>query len=113
MSPDAFVPVARVGDVKPGHPVTVSVEGREIALFNVAGTVYALENACPHQGAPLADGWIEGATVTCTWHAWCFNLADGRMTHGGFAGVDAFDVAIDDGQVLVSRMPRPRAKPTP
>ncbi len=110
MSSEPFVAVARVADVKPGHPLTVTVEGREIALFNVAGTVYALDNACPHQGAPLADGWLEGATVTCTWHAWCFNLADGRMTHGGFSGVDVFDVKIDDGHVLISREARPKAR---
>ena len=112
MSTDPFVTVARAADVKPGHSRTVDVDGREIALFNVGGTIYALENACPHQGAPLADGWIEGATVTCTWHAWCFNLTDGRMAYGGFAGVDAFEVRVEDGAVRVSRTPRP-AKPTP
>ncbi len=110
MAPDPFVTVARAADVKPGHPLTVSVEGRELALFNVDGIVYALENACPHQGAPLADGWVEGTTVTCTWHAWCFNLTDGRMTHGAFAGVDTFEVAIVDGNVRVSRDPRPSAR---
>jgi nitrite reductase/ring-hydroxylating ferredoxin subunit len=110
VSPEPFVAVAHVADVKPGHPLTVTVDGREIALFNVAGTVYALDNACPHQGAPLADGWIDGATVTCTWHAWCFNLGDGRMTHGGFTGVDVFDVKIEDELVLVSRAARPKTR---
>ncbi len=113
MSLDSFVRVARAADVKPGQPLTVTVEGREIALFNVDGTVYALENMCPHQGAPLADGWIEGTTVTCTWHAWCFNLTNGRMTYGGFAGVDTFDVALEDGDVCVSRTPRREPKATP
>jgi len=104
---DPFVSVARVNDVQPGHPLTVTVDGRGIALFNVDGTVYALENACPHQGAPLADGWVDGTTVTCTWHAWCFNLGDGRMTFGGFRGVDTFDVEVADGDVRIRRTPRP------
>jgi nitrite reductase/ring-hydroxylating ferredoxin subunit len=107
---EPFVFVARANDVEPGRRLAVTVDGREIVLFNVDGTVYALENACPHQGAPLYDGWVQGTTVTCTWHAWCFNLADGRMTHGGRAGVDAFDVRVEDGDVLVSRTPR--EKPT-
>jgi nitrite reductase/ring-hydroxylating ferredoxin subunit len=110
VSLDAFVPVAKATDVKPDHPRTVVVDGREIALFNVGGTIYALENSCPHQGAPLADGWLAGTTVTCTWHAWCFNLTDGTMTLGAFARVAAFDVKVEDGTVLLSRTPRPAAR---
>ncbi len=112
MSSDPFVCVARVADVKPGHPHTVDLDGREVALFNVGGTFYAIENGCPHQGAPLADGWVEGTTVTCPWHAWCFSLTDGRMTMG-FDGVHAFDVKIAEDQVWVSRRPRRSAEPTP
>ncbi len=107
MSLDAFVPVAKATAVLPGHPCTVVVDEREIALFNVGGTIYAIENRCPHQGAPLADGWVQGTTVTCTWHAWCFKLTDGSMTPGAFARVAAYDVMVEDGMVLVSRTPRP------
>jgi nitrite reductase/ring-hydroxylating ferredoxin subunit len=110
VSTESFVSVARASDVNPGRRLAVTVDDREIVLFNVDGTVYALENACPHQGAPLYDGWVQGTTVTCTWHAWCFNLTDGLMTHGGRVGVDAFDVRIENDHVWVSRTPRP--KPT-
>jgi NAD(P)H-dependent nitrite reductase small subunit len=103
---DDFVAVARVSDVAPGTGRTVVVDRREIALFNVGGTFYALDNTCPHQGGPLAEGWIEGATVTCPWHAWCFKLADGKMTLGDYASVDAFDVRIEGDVVAVSRAPR-------
>jgi nitrite reductase (NADH) small subunit len=103
-----FIPVARVADVAPGSAATVVIDGREIAVFNVDGTFYALDNTCPHQGGPLADGWLEGATVTCPWHAWCFRLADGTMTLGDFAAVDAFEVRIDADTVSVGRTPKPR-----
>ena len=106
---DEFVAVARVDDVAPGTGKAVVVGDREVAVFNVGGTFYALDNTCPHQGGPLADGWIEHAQVTCPWHAWTFNLADGSMTLGDFACVDAFDVRIQGGAVLVRRTPRPRA----
>jgi nitrite reductase (NADH) small subunit len=106
VTPD-YVPVADVADVGPGSAIAVDVGGRSVALFNVDGTFYALENYCPHQGAPLADGWLDGTTVTCTWHAWCFNLTDGSMTLGAFARVDPFDVKVEDGRVLVSATPRP------
>jgi nitrite reductase (NADH) small subunit/3-phenylpropionate/trans-cinnamate dioxygenase ferredoxin subunit len=101
-----FVTVARVADVAPGTGTTVVVDRREIALFNAGGTFYALDNTCPHQGGPLAEGWIEGTTVTCPWHAWCFRMADGSMTLGDYASVDTFEVRIEDGEVKISPTPR-------
>jgi nitrite reductase (NADH) small subunit len=103
---EPFVPVGSAADIAPGHSTTVVIDGREIAVFNAGGTFYALENYCPHQGASLAEGWIEGTTVTCPWHAWCFNLTDGTMTLGSFARVDPYDVRVEDGQLSVSRTPR-------
>ena len=108
MNDDAFVTVARVDEVTPGTAKAVVVGDREIALFNAGGTFYALDNTCPHQGGPLAEGWIENATVTCPWHAWTFYLATGQMTLGDYASVDAFDVRVSDGAVQVSRAARAR-----
>ena len=108
MSSETFVPVARVADIGPGSSAAVTVAGRDVALFNIDGVFYALENACPHQGAPIDDGFIDGLTVTCPWHGWCFRLTDGQMTLGAFAHVDAFEAKIEGGNVLVSRTPRPR-----
>jgi nitrite reductase (NADH) small subunit/3-phenylpropionate/trans-cinnamate dioxygenase ferredoxin subunit len=106
VSPDPYVPVAAVADVHPGRSRTVEIDGREIAVFNAGGAFYAIDNTCPHQGAALSEGWVEGTTVTCPWHAWCFNLTDGTMTIGAFAAVDAFDVKVADGTIFVSRTPR-------
>ena len=106
-----YVAVARTSDIAPGAAKAVVVDGREIAIFNVGGTMYALDNTCPHQGGPLAEGWIDGMHVTCPWHAWTFNLTDGKMTLGDFASVDAFAVRVEGDVVLVSRTPKstPRA----
>ncbi|GAC1582340.1 MAG: nitrite reductase small subunit NirD [Candidatus Elarobacter sp.] len=106
---EKFVTVARIADVAPGTGKTVVVGEREIALFNIDGMFYALDNTCPHQGGPLAEGWIEGSQVTCPWHAWTFKLTDGTMTLGDFARVDAFDVRLDGDEIAVSRTPRPPA----
>lgn len=77
----------------------------EIALFNVDGELFALENSCPHQGGPIADGWVEGETVTCPWHAWCFNLRTGKMTLGEFATIPRFAVRIEAGDIYISTEP--------
>lgn len=103
---DDYVTAARVGDVAPGTGKAVVVGEREIALFNVEGRYYALDNTCPHQGGPLAEGWLDGAVVTCPWHAWTFKLSDGKMTLGDFARVDTFDVRVEGDDIRVSRTPQ-------
>jgi nitrite reductase (NADH) small subunit len=101
-----FVPVASLDEMPPGSRKLVVVGNREIALFNVAGTFFAIENTCPHQGGPLVEGWLEGTIVTCPWHAWCFDLRNGKMTLGEFATVATFDVLVAGAVVSISSAPR-------
>jgi len=54
------------------------VDGRMIAVFHEGGAYYAIDDCCPHQGAPLSDGIVYEKSVTCTWHGWRFSLEDGR-----------------------------------
>ena len=104
--PVEFIPVAKITDIAPGSATSVTIDGRDIGVFNIGGTFYALDNTCPHQGGPLSEGWIDGLTVTCPWHAWCFRLEDGRMVLGEFAAVDTFAVRVEAGTVSVARTPR-------
>ncbi len=102
----SFVSVATTADIGPGEAKAYVVGEREIALFNVDGQFYAIENACPHQGGPLAEGFIDGPQVTCPWHGWCFDVTTGKMTLGDYSAVDAFDVQIEGSTVSVSPDPR-------
>ena len=54
-----FVKVASMDEIAPGHARLVNIKGKEIALFNIEGTFFALENACTHEEGPLAEGEIE------------------------------------------------------
>ena len=101
-----FVQVADVDDVRPGIPKVVVVDGREIALVNLDGCIHAVDNTCPHQGGPLAEGWLDGPLIACPWHAWCFDVRDGKMTLGDFASIDVFDVAVEGTKIAVAREPR-------
>jgi nitrite reductase/ring-hydroxylating ferredoxin subunit len=101
-----FVPVAATADIPPGKARAYVLGDREIAVFNVAGRFHAIENSCPHQGGPLAEGFIDGDVVTCPWHAWCFDVRDGKMTFGGLTSVDAFDVHVDGSTISVCSEPR-------
>jgi nitrite reductase/ring-hydroxylating ferredoxin subunit len=102
-----FVRAAAAADIPPGRAKAVIVGGREIALFNVEGRFYAIDGTCPHQGGPLAEGWIDGHVVTCPWHAWCFDVRTGKMTLvGDFCEVDTFDVQVVGPDVQVASDPR-------
>jgi nitrite reductase (NADH) small subunit/3-phenylpropionate/trans-cinnamate dioxygenase ferredoxin subunit len=70
--------VARVGEIAEGRGIPVEINGRVIAVFLDEGRYYAIDDACPHEGAPLCDGIVFDKTVTCTWHGWRFSLEDGR-----------------------------------
>ncbi len=101
-----FVPVGSTADIPPGHAKACVVGDREVAVFNVDGSFHAIENACPHQGGPLAEGWLEGGVVTCPWHAWCFDVRTGKMPLGEFSTVEVYDVRIDGATINVSSEPR-------
>ncbi|HUA09294.1 MAG TPA: Rieske (2Fe-2S) protein [Candidatus Acidoferrales bacterium] len=100
-----FVRVVDLATIPSGSARAVIVGRYEVALFNVGGSYYALENACPHQGGPLVDGWVENGTVTCPWHAWCFDLRTGSLTLGPFAAVPRFEVRLEQDGVYLSTEP--------
>lgn len=102
-----YVRVAEIGAVAPGQGRAFDVGRYEVALFNVDGELHAIENSCPHQGGPLAEGWMEGPTVTCPWHGWCFDVRTGKMTLGEFARVARFAVKCEDGAVWIGTEPEP------
>lgn len=102
-----FLCVAQADDVPAGTSKAFAVGRHEVAVFNVDGAFFGLENCCPHQGGPLADGWLEGALITCPWHAWCFDVRSGKMTLGDFARVPRFAVKVEDGAIHVCTEPEP------
>jgi len=101
-----YVRVADSSEVPPGSAKACVVGGRQVALFNVDGAFYALENVCPHQGAPLTDGYLEGPLLTCSWHAWCFDVRTGNMSLADIKVIPVYDVRVDGTSVSVSSEPR-------
>ena len=96
-----FVKACAVSEIAPGTGKTVTVDGMELALFNVGGTFYALDNQCPHRGGPLGEGEIEGCVVTCPWHAWQYDLATGESITDDLK-VAHYDTKVEGGDVLVA-----------
>ena len=80
----------------------VHVNEQEIALFKVGGNYYALENACPHAGGPLAEGEFEGDVVTCPWHGSQFNVMTGAVVGPpANRGVKSFPVRVTGNDVEI------------
>ena len=73
-----FVKVATTIEVEPGKARLVDVKGRPIALFNVDGNFFAVDNTCTHRGGPLTEGAISGHEVTCPWHGARFDVRTGK-----------------------------------
>ena len=97
-----FIKVADTNDVLPGTGKVVRVEGRNITLFNVAGSFYAIDNNCSHDGGPLVEGELCGEIITCPWHNAKFNVKTGEATGPPASeSVQAFPVRVQGADVLV------------
>lgn len=97
----APVKVASVSEIAPGTSKAVTVNGNEIALFNLDGTFYALDNACPHAGGPLAEGEIKGENVVCGWHGWQFSIKTGTMVLNPRARVSTYPVKVEGNDIYI------------
>ena len=78
MSQGHWVDIGAPESLRFDSGAVVKVQGLELALFRDDGEYRAVENVCPHQGAPLAFGWVREGVVTCPWHAWEFNIRTGE-----------------------------------
>ncbi|MDN5748429.1 MAG: bifunctional 3-phenylpropionate/cinnamic acid dioxygenase ferredoxin subunit [Pseudonocardia sp.] len=88
-------------DIPPGEALRVQADV-PIAVFNVDGELYAIDDTCTHQDASLADGWVEGCTVECPLHAACFDLRTGLPTGPpAKVAVRTHRVVVSDGAVYV------------
>lgn len=97
-----FVKVASLSDLAPGSAMVAEVNGKQIALFNVGGTVYATDNTCLHQGGPLGEGSLEGEIVTCPWHLWQYNVRTGEKVGAGDLRVATYLVEVEGTDIKVA-----------
>ncbi|NTV49043.1 MAG: Rieske (2Fe-2S) protein [Geobacteraceae bacterium] len=93
--------VAKVSEVPNFGKKVVSISGREILLVNVKGTVYALENECPHQGSPLNAAVVKDGYISCPRHGYRFNLTDGRCAEHPEFVLATFPVQLIGDEITV------------
>jgi nitrite reductase (NADH) small subunit len=79
----------------------VTVSGREVLLINVKGSIFALENECPHQGSPLNAAIVKEGFISCPRHGYRFNLKDGTCVEHPEFQLTTFPVEISADDILV------------
>jgi len=102
-----YLRVAATDEVPPGGVTSVSVAGRRIAIFNVDGTFYAVDDTCTHEYAPLSQGPRNGEVVTCPKHGSRFNVRTGRvLSLPAVVPLSTYPVRVEGGQISI--LPEPQ-----
>ena len=96
-----FVKVCKTADVKAGCGRSIEISGKPLALFNVGGGFYAINDVCGHRGGPLGEGELDGKTVICPWHGWRYNVTTGENELVPDLPTEKYDVKIDGEDILV------------
>ncbi len=101
-----FVPAATVDEVPSGTSKVIIVDGRRIALFNVNGIFYAIDDTCTHEEASLGAGAVHGEVVACPKHGSRFHIPTGRvLSLPAVVPLNTYQVKVEAGQVLVLPVP--------
>ncbi|MBI2985676.1 MAG: non-heme iron oxygenase ferredoxin subunit [Deltaproteobacteria bacterium] len=97
-----FVKVAKADEIVPGQGKMVEVNGKKIALFNVEGAFYAIDDTCTHRGGPLSEGVLDGKEVTCPWHGATFDVTTGEVLGPPAPkGVSQYNVRLEGDNIEV------------
>lgn len=100
--PPRWVAIARSDELGEDAGIERVVEGQLIAVIRHAGRVFAIEALCAHHGGPLAQGRLADGCVTCPWHGWQYNLADGTQTTSGAQLIQSYPAREREGHVEVA-----------
>jgi nitrite reductase (NADH) small subunit/3-phenylpropionate/trans-cinnamate dioxygenase ferredoxin subunit len=103
-----WYPAAKIDQLPEGECLAVEAGGLTVALFNVKGAVYALDNTCPHAGGPLGEGFLSGLIIECPWHGWRYDVRTGERPENPEFRVACYEVKVEDGIINV-RLPERRA----
>lgn len=90
----AFLRAARKDEIPAGSIREFQVDGKTLAIANVDGKFFAIDNTCLHRGGPLAQGPLQGKVVTCPWHAWQYDVTTGKVVQNPAVGVACYTLEV-------------------
>jgi nitrite reductase/ring-hydroxylating ferredoxin subunit len=96
------VKIGSVTDVEPGQGRAFDVGDKRVAVFNVNGGFFAIDDTCPHAGASLSEGEVEDGKICCPWHYAEFDLETGNHLNApATCDVAAYKVVVEGEDLLV------------
>jgi nitrite reductase (NADH) small subunit len=96
-----FVRATKSAEIPVGTIHEVQVAGRTVALANVAGKFFAIDNTCLHRGGPLGQGSLQDKVVTCPWHAWEYDVTTGKVVQNPSMGVACYPTEVRGDEVFI------------
>ena len=97
-----FVAVADVGELGNGERLFLEIDGTPIAIFNIAGELFAIDDVCSHDQGPVAEGDLIDHSIECPRHGARFDLESGKaLTMPAVVDIAAYPVRIEGQQILV------------
>lgn len=92
---------AKISDVPNFGKKVVTVNGQEVLLINIKGEIFASENECPHQGAPLQAAIVKDGYISCPRHGFRFDLKSGMCLDNPAYNLKIYPVQIQDDEIHV------------
>lgn len=97
----AFLRAAKKDEVPAGSIREFQLEGKVVAVANVAGKLFAINNVCLHRGGPLGQGELDRQVVTCPWHGWQYDVTTGKLVTNPAVGVETYPVEVRGDDIFI------------
>jgi len=91
----------KTNEIAPGQIREFQLDGHTVAIANLSGNFYAIDNTCLHRGGPLGQGVMDGQKVTCPWHGWQFDVTTGKAVLNPAVGVGCYRVEVHGEDLFV------------
>lgn len=99
-----FETVATTDEIQPGERMVVEIGRRWVAIFNMDGEYYAIEDRCTHDDGPLAEGELYGCEIECPRHGARFDIRTGQVTAPpALVDVPAYTVRVVGTEIQLAR----------
>ncbi|HEY0703488.1 MAG TPA: Rieske 2Fe-2S domain-containing protein [Candidatus Acidoferrales bacterium] len=97
----AFIRAAQSTEIPSGAIHEFEVGGKAVAIANVEGKFFAINNVCVHRGGPLGEGELDRQIVTCPWHGWQFDVTNGQLVTNPVITTPCYAVELRGTDVFV------------
>jgi naphthalene 1,2-dioxygenase system ferredoxin subunit len=100
---EKWIDVSAVDNVPKGDVTAVNVDGKEVALYEVEGSIYATDNLCTHGAARMSDGFLEGSEIECPLHQGKFDVCTGKALCAPLTeNIRIYPVKIENNRIFLN-----------